>query len=315
MNAPATQSWDSYLAAWDRDFAERNAFGLKFEAECHFAKQQILKNDFTLKTAQQNPGSLHSAILNIAAIGVSLNPAIKHAYLVPRDGSICLDISYRGLIKLACDSGAITAAKAELVHGPRGEYSGDSYKWKGPMAAPEHEADPFHPDRINGQDPLENIIGGYCIAILPCGTTMTEQMSAAEIFAVRQSSKAFTSGKACPWKGAWSGQMGKKTLVKRAANAWPQHGQRERLDKAIDVLNEHEGLVETGAPVPEESATMPLCITHEQSEDLLNAITVAGLTEHQFCQMAGIKEISALAAERLNGAKARLQQIAQRGAQ
>ena len=109
--------------------------------------------------------------------------------------------------------------------------------------------------------------------------------------------------------------MGKKTLVKRAANAWPQHGQRERLDKAIDVLNEHEGLVETGAPVPEESATMPLCITHEQSEDLLNAITVAGLTEHQFCQMAGIKEISALAAERLNGAKARLQQIAQRGAQ
>ena len=317
MNAPATQSWESYLGAWEKDFTEKNAFGLKFEAECHFAKQLILKNDKTLAAAQKNPKSLHDAVLNVAAIGISLNPALKHAYLVPRDGAICLDISYRGLIKLACDAGAIITAKAELVHGPRGAYQGDSYKWRGPFLAPEHEADAFHPDRINGQDPLENILGGYCVAILPSSTLMVEQMSAAEIFAVRASSKAFSSGKPCPWKGAWSGQMGKKTLVKRATNSWPQSGQRERIDLAIDVLNQHEGLVETmdSAPAAGANTDAPLALTHQQSHDLLNAIKVAGITEERFCQMARIADIGSLSPERLDGAKARLQQLAQRGTQ
>ena len=316
MNAPATQSWDAYLGAWEKDFTSKNAFGLKFEAECHFAKQLILKNERTVKTAQSNPASLHDAILNVAAVGISLNPALTHAYLVPRDGSICLDISYRGLIKLACDAGAIITAKAELVHGPRGSYQGDEYRWKGPFLPPAHEADSFHPDRINGKDPLENIIGGYCVAVLPSSTVMVEQMSAAEIFAVRASSKAYSSGGFCPWKGAWSGQMGKKTLVKRAANSWPQSGQRERLDLAIDVLNQHEGLLDSEQapePGPSVNTDAPLSITHQQSHNLLNAIKVAGITEAKFCQMAGISDISNLQAERLDGAMARLQQIAQRG--
>ena len=72
-----------------------------FAQECLFARQQLLKNEFTLKTAANNPNSLQAAVLNVAAIGISLNPASAHAYLVPRDGAICLDISYRGLSKLS----------------------------------------------------------------------------------------------------------------------------------------------------------------------------------------------------------------------
>jgi recombination protein RecT len=45
------------------------------------------------------------AVTNIAAIGISLNPAKKQAYLVPRDGRICLDISYMGLMDLAMADG------------------------------------------------------------------------------------------------------------------------------------------------------------------------------------------------------------------
>jgi recombination protein RecT len=313
--------WGSYLAQWEDDFSEKNQYGLSFEAECHFAKQVILSNKGVLAASRNNPSSLHNAIMNSSAIGISLNPALKHAYLVPRDGSVCLDISYLGLIKLACDSGSIITAKAELVHGPRGEYKGDRYEWKGPFIPPLHEAESFHPDRINGDDPLDGILGGYCVAVLPSNTVVVEQMSAAEIYAVRSTSKAFTSGKPCPWVGKWSGQMGKKTLLKRSSNGWPQGvAGRDRLDNAIHILNQHEGLRESeiygaGENTAEEANSAPLCISHEQSSSLQSAIKVAGMTNQQFCTMAGISDIGDLENHRLEPALARLKQIAQRGGQ
>ena len=226
------QTLDGFLAQLEKPFDDKNGFGMAFEAECHFAKQQVVKNDFTMKTAQNNQASLKSAILNVAAIGITLNPAAAHAYLVPRDGGICLDISYRGLVKLATDSGAIEWAKTILV------YDGDRFTWRGPNQEPEHEADVFDPDRINADNPLENLRGGYCIAKLPDGTFLVDTMTAAEILAVRDSSKA----KNGPWKGKWAGEMAKKTVTKRASKSWPQSNGRGRLDQAIDVLNAHEGL-------------------------------------------------------------------------
>lgn len=223
---------DKMLFGWKEHFSKQNSFGLKFETECLFAKQQLLKNDYTLRAAQANQNSLKAAILNVAAIGISLNPSSAHAYLVPRDGAICLDISYRGLVKLATDSGAIEWAKAVLV------YEGDTFKWKGPAIPPEHEADVFAKDRIDASDPLKNLKGGYCLAKLATGEYMVDIMTADEILAVRDSSKA----KNGPWRGVWAGEMAKKTLVKRASKSWPQSGGRDRIDTAIQILNDHEGL-------------------------------------------------------------------------
>ena len=196
-----------------------------FTSECLFARQQLLKNKFTLETAGKNPNSLQAAILNVAAIGISLNPAVQHAYLVPRDGGICLDISFRGLVKLATDCGAIKWAKAELV------YENDTFEWNGPALPPTHKADPF------GERGA--IKGGYCIAKLPDGDTLVDVMPVDEINKVRDTSKAYRNGKG-PWVD-WYEEMAKKTLVKRAYKSWPQTENRERLDRAIQVLNEHEG--------------------------------------------------------------------------
>ena len=222
-------------------FDKQNNYHLKFESECLFAKQQLAKNDYTLKTAQNNPKSLKSAILNVAAIGITLNPALSHAYIVPRDGAICLDISYLGLIKLATASGAIKWAKATLV------YEGDTFKWKGPNKEPKHEADVFDKERINASDPLKNLIGGYCTAKLYDDSVLVEVMTCDEILEVRNTSKAYTmgkEGKKGPWDGPFAGEMAKKTLIKRARKSWPQTSGRERLDTAIDIINQHEGLDE-----------------------------------------------------------------------
>lgn len=242
------------LVKLEKPFSTQNAYALNFHQECLFARQQLVKSDSTLKTATNNPMSLRSAILNVPAIGLSLNPALAHCYLVPRAGAICLDISYRGLVKLATDSGAIQFAKAVLV------YEGDTFEWRGPVEQPLHTADVFDANRIDAADPLKKLRGGYCLAKLADGTFMVDVMSAAEILEVRDSSKA----KDGPWKGRWAGEMAKKTLVKRASKSWPQSGGRERLDRAVEILNEHEGLEDAPVvarqsdylrPTPEQTAT------------------------------------------------------------
>jgi len=214
-------------------FETQNQWHLKFASECLFAKQQLQKNNATMKAAQNNPNALRAAILNIAAIGISLNPASAHAYLVPRGNAVCLDISYRGLVKLATDAGAIQWAKAVLV------YQGDEFKWRGPSLPPIHEADVFADGRIDASDPLKNLKGGYCLAKLSTGEYMVEVMTSGEIIAVRDASSSSNGG---PWSGKWAGEMAKKTLVKRASKSWPQTAMRARLDQAVQVLNEHEGI-------------------------------------------------------------------------
>ena len=87
-----------------------------FGAESNYAMQLLYANDFALKIALGNPVSVQNALRNASAIGISLNPANKHAYLVPRKGSICLDISYMGLLHLAMSTGSIEFGQAKLVY-------------------------------------------------------------------------------------------------------------------------------------------------------------------------------------------------------
>ena len=89
---------------------------LSFEVEAGFAIQQMEANDYLLSVAMGNRQSVINAVTNVAAIGISLNPARKQAYLVPRDKKVCLDISYIGLIDLATQSGSVVWVKAELVY-------------------------------------------------------------------------------------------------------------------------------------------------------------------------------------------------------
>ena len=237
------------LPTLQKSFITQNTYGLKFESECLFARQQLIKNDYTVSTAQNNPNSLKSAILNVAAIGISLNPAVAHAYLVPRDGSICLDVSYRGLVKLATDSGAIEWAKAVLV------YENDTFEMNGVWGPPLHKCNPFSKDR----GPL---IGGYCLAKLSTGDKdyMVDVMTFEEMEKIRQTSKA----KKGPWL-TWPDEMRKKTLIKRASKSWPQSNGRDRLDEAVQILNEHEGIEE----VREYGAADFLRPSKEQTETYL----------------------------------------------
>ncbi|MFY7341570.1 recombinase RecT [Enterobacter cloacae complex sp. IR5422] len=188
--------------------------------ESQFAIQYFQKNDFLAKTALSNPTSAQNAIINVAAIGITLNPASKLAYLVPRDGMVCLDISYMGLLHLAQSTGSIKWGQCKLV------YSADTYESNGLDSAPTH--------KYNAFGERGDVVGGYCTVKTADGDYLTEEMSLAEIKTVEATSKA----KNGPWKTFWE-EMARKTIVKRASKYWPK---AQRLDNAIHLLNEDEGM-------------------------------------------------------------------------
>ena len=207
---------------------------LNFEREAGFAIQVLTSNDYVAKLAAGDRQSVVNAVTNIAAIGISLNPAKKQAYLVPRKGKICLDISYMGLIDLAIQSGSIMWAQADLV------YANDAFTLNGFDKPPTHSFNPFSKDR-------GDMVGAYVVVKMHSGDYLTECMSREDIDAIKNRSESVKAGKQSPWDTDY-GEMAKKTVVKRAYKYWPKS---DRLDQAIHHLNTDggEGLAAT-APKP-----------------------------------------------------------------
>lgn len=197
---------------------------LSFEREAGFAIQLLGANKFSMDTAMKNRQSVVDAVVNIAAIGISLNPAKKQAYLVPRDGKICLDLSYIGLLALAEASGAIQWGQARLVH------EADVFELNGLDKMPDHRYKPFSKDR-------GEVVGVYVTVKTSSGDYLTETMAIDEVLSIRDRSAAWKSSKSGPWKTD-EGEMTRKTVIKRAYKQWPKS---DRLDKAIHHLNTENG--------------------------------------------------------------------------
>jgi recombination protein RecT len=199
--------------------------------ESQFAFQAIQKNE---KLSQCSVLTVQNAVINVAAVGLTLNPALGYAYLVPESEKVkdqnnrdvwvqyCqLRVSFKGLLKIATDSGSILWAKAEIVKAK------DLFKYRGPCALPEHEMDAFG-DR-------GDTIGVYCVAKTHQGDLLVDVMSSKEIAQIRAAAKQ---------DGVWSkwhDEMAKKAILKRASKQWPKTDRDDRLDRAIAVVNEYEG--------------------------------------------------------------------------
>lgn len=199
--------------------------GIVFAREAEFAIQAICASDYTTRIARENPQSVRDAVTNVAAIGISLNPAKKQAYLIPRKGAICLVISYMGLLDLAIQSGSIMWGQSEQV------YAADKFALNGFDRPPTHERNPFASDR-------GDIVGAYVVVKTRDGDYLTTTMTAEEVFDIRDRSDAWKAyvkdnSKTCPWVTD-SGEMVKKTVIKRAYKTWPK---TDRLDAAVHHLN------------------------------------------------------------------------------
>lgn len=198
--------------------------------EISFALQIVNKSPQLMKCS---PQSVASAVVNIANIGLSLNPVLSEAYLVPRwdkksNGMIaCLEPSYRGLQKLAMEAGAVSRMNTQVV------YENDVFEID---LADDVKPVTHKPDRKDRGD----IIGAYCLSTLPDGTKQVEWMEYYEIQKVRDASeswKAYTEKKipTCIWV-EHEGEMIRKTVIKRAQKYLPKTD-NEHLQNAIELDN------------------------------------------------------------------------------
>ncbi len=199
---------------------------VNFEREASFALQMLKDNSLLASFATSDQDSLKRAIINVAAIGLTLCPIQKLAYLLPRGKKVCLAISYRGLVRLATDVGAIRFVMAEVV------CEKDTFELRGIDQEPIHRRQPFE-DR-------GEVVGAYCVAKTGAGDFITTVMRADEIISIRDRSDSFKSGSG-PWVTDRN-EMIKKTVLRRAHKMWPMTdtSQRQRLEQAIDVDNDFD---------------------------------------------------------------------------
>ena len=197
---------------------------VRWEEESQYALQICKANSRLLEC---EPSTLQDAVINVAAVGLTLNPASGYAYLVPEYSkqvkrNVCqLRISFKGLIKLATDTGAISWVKAEVVKDQ------DTFEYRGPCNMPLHHMNPFAP---RGET-----VGAYCVAKTKEGELLVDVVSRPELDHIKSCAKT-----AAVWDN-WFDEMAKKAIIKRAAKQWPKNRETERLNEAIQVINDYEG--------------------------------------------------------------------------
>jgi len=214
MTTKSLQPWQQAIVQAEERFLAIDPE--RFEPEKEFARQLFISNELLRKC---DPKSIYNAVVNIAATGATLNPALQQAYLIPRKGKCCLDFSYRGLIQLAVDSGSVLDMDASCV------YENDTFSF-------EYGLDPKlkHIPALGDRGAFTYV---YAKAILLSGIKKFIVLDKPEIEKIRQSAQTQKV-----WS-EWYDEMARKTAIKKLYKMLPQSN---KMSHAIMVVNEHEGL-------------------------------------------------------------------------
>jgi phage RecT family recombinase len=204
----------------------------EFKREVSFACQILAKNDYLAKSA---PHTIQAAVLNVAQIGLSLNPVLKLAYLVPRwnRGANCvecyLEPSYQGLVKLMTDTRSVVNIAAQLI------WEGDDVDLD--MASRE-KVKSHKPHVLTGRD-KGRLMGVYSLATLHDGSREVEVMSAKDVYEIRERSESYKKAKEKPgMTSVWitdEGEMFRKTVIRRHFKYLPKSDAFERVAEAVKL--------------------------------------------------------------------------------
>lgn len=208
---------------------------IKFATECMFALQLFRANT---RLTQCTEASVREALLDLAAVGLSLNPAMRHAYLIPRKRKIgiennkpvyeincCLSISYIGQKHIAEESGAVKTVWADVI------FENDEWEY-------ESGSEPKLIHKPNLTEDRGERVSAYAVAILHDGTKHITMVPRKKVEQCREFSEN-PSGQYSPWTN-WTDDMWKKTAVNQGAKYWPR---TPRFAKAIDVATRADGLL------------------------------------------------------------------------
>lgn len=224
---------------------------LSFAAEARYALEKITNNKLLLKC---DPETLKDSMVHLAAVGLSLNPAAQQMALIPRWNALkgAYDCTaspmYRGLMKLATDTGLINNITAEVVY----EFEEDGFDvdlGSKPYLTHKPKYGGTAEDRVVNLGNLEKnrMIATYCIAHLKNSEwPHITVMDLSEVLSIANASDAFNPRKPSrkpsgPWV-YWAGEMVKKAVIRRASKQWPlsDDSRYQRLLLAIEADNRAE---------------------------------------------------------------------------
>lgn len=193
------------------------------------------------KLLRVDPRVVFREVCKIAALGLVLDPQLGEAYLiVDRHNDVQARVGYRGLMKLAHQSGKVSAI-----------YAHDICEFDHCKISLGTEKNIVHePDFMK---PRGQVGAYYAVVRFKDGTTDFEPMSLNEINAIRDRSdayRAFSKGliKSTPW-ATDPGEMGKKTVLRRMLKRVPMSPDLESALSMEDEADERDKFIEPSRPV------------------------------------------------------------------
>lgn len=243
-----------------REYFTRLAGEERYMKEASFAAQIIAANSWLQAT------SVDSQVLAFQALAesnLSLNPVLKMAYFIPRNGKCVLEPSYQGLAKLLTDTGSVRHIEGHVI------YQGDEAEVD---LASDRKVLRHVPYVMRGV-PRGEVVAFYSLATLIDGAKHCELMSAEEVNKIRDISdgwKAYAAKKikSTPWATNYE-EMGRKTVLKRHCKHLPKSDRWQALGKAMDLDNSDYDLdgwrPQTAAPTS-HAMLMP---NEQETKDLM----------------------------------------------
>lgn len=203
----------------------------------------------TPKLGQCTQESFLGALMTCAQLGLEPGP-LGEAYLVPYGNVVTFIPGYRGLIKLAYQSGQLQNIDAHVVH------DGDDFEY-------EYGLTPVLRHRPARGNPGATI-AVYAVATLKDGGSAFVVMSVDDVEAIRARSRA---GKNGPWVTDWDA-MARKSCIKQLVKFLPLSTEMHQLALAAHL----DGSTRTdiGFPIADAEATwvedQPAEITNRDDE-------------------------------------------------
>jgi recombination protein RecT len=175
------------------------------------------------KLADCTEASFCGAILQAASLGLEVNTAVGHAYLVPYGTTCNLIIGYKGFVELAYRSGMLACIDAHPV------FDGDKFEFNfGTDPRIEHRP-------AATRDAAAKLTHAYCTGRLKGGGMFMEVLSRDDIEARRKRSPSARSGSS-PWSTDYAA-MARKTAVRACAWKLPMSAEMARA-QALDSVEQ-----------------------------------------------------------------------------
>jgi recombination protein RecT len=209
-----------------------------------------------------NRMTLFQSVMSCAQLGLMPEPQLGEAYFVPYKGKVTLQIGYKGMLRLARNSGQISTIETGIVH------ENDGFEWvMGTTSKFE-----VRPKLGQRGEP----IAAFAKIAYRDGGFEYEVMTVEQIEEIRKNSP---TGNSPAWRSSW-GEMARKTVLRRLLKKAPLSTDARmavEADEAIEERGEvyrltHDAGLEREDPPPrQEPAPKPRGKRGPSLDEMANA--------------------------------------------